>query len=201
MERSKRMAQLKQYQEELKVTSSEIQKESKFLKIITEKYQLTNGACLTRERLLKGKSCGSASIVLALTEDNQVLFVIQPRVSKKITASLELPAGYIEANETPEEAGIRELMEETGYLPETTEVLSSFYQDSGISSAFNSVIIGYNCKRVCNQHLDEEEYVQVLQLDIEEAYELLELGVIDDANTMIALYAYQKKKGMKKYEV
>ncbi|MBS7021013.1 MAG: NUDIX hydrolase [Firmicutes bacterium] len=191
-------AKLKQYQEALKIVSKEKQAESKFLKVVTEKYFLQNGNTLTRDYLLKGSNDGSAAIVIALTEDNQILFVMQPRVLKQMSASLELPAGYIEENETAIEAGIRELREETGYEPEKVELLTSFYQDSGISSAYNSVIIGYNCKRVGEQQLDLEEYIQIIKMDIDEAYELLECGVMNDANTMIGLYAYQKKKEMRK---
>lgn len=51
--------------------------------------------------------------VLPLTDEGQVLFVRQFRPSIG-ARSLELPSGHVDPGETPEQAAIRELREETG---------------------------------------------------------------------------------------
>ena len=52
--------------------------------------------------------------VVALTPEKKILVVRQYRFGiGKITT--EIPAGLIEANETPEQAAMREMKEETGY--------------------------------------------------------------------------------------
>ncbi len=53
-------------------------------------------------------------LVLALTRDEKIILVQQFRHAIR-RSTLELPAGSIEGGETPEEAAIRELFEETGY--------------------------------------------------------------------------------------
>jgi 8-oxo-dGTP pyrophosphatase MutT (NUDIX family) len=57
-------------------------------------------------------------LVLALTEDNQVIVIEQfrPAINQH---TLEIPAGSIDPGETPEEAAKRELLEETGYACDT----------------------------------------------------------------------------------
>jgi len=53
--------------------------------------------------------------ILALTTDNKVILVRQFRPALG-TFTLELPSGYIDSGETPEEAVTRELLEETGFV-------------------------------------------------------------------------------------
>mgnify|MGYP003388420512 FL=1 len=55
-----------------------------------------------------------SSVILPITKANEFIIIKQFRESLD-DYSLELPAGFIEDNETPEEAAKRELLEETGY--------------------------------------------------------------------------------------
>ena len=75
------------------------------------------------------------------------------------TIGVEVPAGYIDPGETPEEAALRELKEETGYEPTELIHLASYYQDQGISSAYNHAFLALNCEKVSDQNLDESEYI------------------------------------------
>lgn len=60
-------------------------------------------------------TCSDAVLVLARTVDSQWILVKQFRPAMR-ESTLEIPAGSIDQNETPHEAAVRELFEETGYV-------------------------------------------------------------------------------------
>ena len=117
MRTRKIIKELEQLREELSVVSMrELPKTDKpFLKSVTYQVILKSGDIFTREKLVKGKREGSASIVVPITKDNKSLVIVQPRVFKSNPVSIEVPAGYLDPGENHLEAAIRELREETGY--------------------------------------------------------------------------------------
>jgi 8-oxo-dGTP pyrophosphatase MutT (NUDIX family) len=83
----------------------------RWLQLREDRVRLGNGHEIERFHVIHGPDWAS---VLCVTEASEVVLVRQYRhgIGKP---SLELPAGVIEAHETPEEAARRELAEETGY--------------------------------------------------------------------------------------
>ena len=165
-----------------------------------EKYNciLRNGMMIPREKIVKNGKTGSAAIILPITEENNTLLVVQPRVFTKETVCVELPAGYIEDGESPIEAGKRELEEETGYVPTEMKVIASFYQDQGCSSAYNYSILALGCKKIKGQKLDKDEYIRYFECSFDEALELVKNGYITDLQSQFTIekaksYIYQKK--------
>jgi ADP-ribose pyrophosphatase len=63
-------------------------------------------------------------VIVAVTRENRILLVRQYRPAVA-SVTLELPAGHIEAGETPEQAARRELREETGYDAENLKLLAN----------------------------------------------------------------------------
>ena len=79
---------------------------------------------------------GMAAIIVALTPDDNILFVEQYRVPLQ-ARSIEMPAGLvgdIDAGETIELSAARELEEETGWRPAHCEVLMIGPTSSGMST-------------------------------------------------------------------
>jgi len=64
----------------------------------------------------------NSSVILPVTKDNEFIIVKQFRESLD-DFSLELPAGFIDENETPLISAKRELLEETGYHSNEFEYL------------------------------------------------------------------------------
>lgn len=190
--RKEKLEELKDYINELKTIDviNPLDKPT-FLSVQKKYYKLNNGKVIPREKLVKNGTDGSAAIILPVTVDNNTILVVQPRVNTKETVGVELPAGYIEQDESPVLAAIRELTEETGYMPKKMHFLDSYYQDQGCMSAYNYSYLAIDCKRVKKQNLDKDEFIRYFECKYEEVLELVELGYIKDINSK---YTLEKSK-------
>lgn len=195
--RKGKLEELKSYLEELKtIKVTKSKKVSSFLTVENYDYVLNNRRIISREKIMKNGSDGSSAIILPVTKENNCLLVVQPRNNTKEGVSVEFPAGYIEKNEEAIECARRELEEETGYVPEELELLSSFYQDQGCSSTYNYSYLALNCEKVKDQNLDQDEIIKYFECSFDEVIELEQLGYIKDINS---LYTLEKAKQYFKY--
>ncbi len=174
-------------------TIKKVKKENNnFLSIESYECELNNGKKITREKILKGNKDGSASIVLPITKDNKVILAIEPRVFTERTVDIGLPAGYIDENEEPSKAALRELKEETGFVPERLEYLGKYYQDQGCSGALNHYFIAFNCEKKFDQDLDESELIKYILVDFDKLDYLLENGYITSLNSAFTIEKAKK---------
>lgn len=190
MIRKEKLEELKSIVEELKtikVMERQINQENKFLQSEAYLYTLNNGRTIPRERLVKGKKDGSASIIMPVVNNDEVLTVIEPRVFTELTVGVGFPAGYIENGEDVRVGALRELREETGYTTNNLIKMDSFYQDEGCSSALNHIFLALDCKKTCEQSLDQDEIVKYMLFSYEELFELERLGYIKGSNSKLAL--------------
>ena len=63
-------------------------------------------------------------VIVAVTHQNRILLVRQYR-PPVAAVTLELPAGHVEAGETPKQAARRELLEETGHAADRFQLLAT----------------------------------------------------------------------------
>jgi ADP-ribose pyrophosphatase len=188
--RNEKAKLIEEYINELKTIKYEINNNSKkrFLSSVSYLYTLNNGSIIPREKVLKNNSDGSAIIIAPyIKETKEFLVVIEPRVFTSLGVGVSFPAGYIEEGETPIEAAKRELKEETGYEAKKIIHLDSFYQDEGISAAYNHSFLALDSEKKSEQKLDENEIIRYITLTYEELLELEKQGIISGANTKLTL--------------
>lgn len=128
--------------------------------------------------------------ILAITDDNELVFVKQYRKAVE-EFILEIPAGRIEDDESPEFAALRELKEETGFSTSKITKVMQFYTSPGFTNEKIQLFMATNLE-VGDLDLDENEYIEVVQINIQEAIKMVDEGVITDSKTIIALLYYQK---------
>lgn len=132
--------------------------------------------------------------VAALTEKEELLFVEQFRYPYMETV-LELPAGKLEYGEDPCEAGKRELLEETGAAAKNYRDLGKLYPTPGYCGEIIHMYLAENLT-FSEQHLDEDEFLEVRRIPLEEAFQMVMRNEIRDSKTQVGiLKTYQLVKG------
>lgn len=123
--------------------------------------------------------------VAALTENNELLFVRQFRYPF-MTETLELPAGKLEKGEDPFEAMKREQREETGTWSEEYISLGEVYPTPGYCA---EILRLWACRTSghTQMDLDEDEFLEVEKIPLEEAYQMALNNQLPDAKTQIGV--------------
>lgn len=132
--------------------------------------------------------------MVALTEDNQVIFVKQYRHGAG-QIMVELPAGVVEENENPEIAARRELLEETGYAFNQITYVCELFANPATSGNITYTYLLTGGRKVQEQDLDPSEDIEVVLMDLEEAKQFLFENKIGQALHSSALFYTLKKLG------
>ena len=165
-----------------------LKRESKFkghiFEVAVDEVLLPDGKTAGRELIFhKG-----AVAVLAVTPEGKIIIVKQYR--KAIEAvSYEIPAGKLEVGEAGDEmaAAARELEEETQYKGDL-ELIYEFYTAIGFCNERIKLYGATNLKKVENPRpQDADETLELLEVTLKEAKDLIQTGEICDAKTIMAI--------------
>lgn len=165
--------------------------EGRIFTVRKDEVQLPDGHTSTREVAYhNGGVC-----VAPLTEDNELIMVKQFRYPYK-EILIELPAGKLEKDENPYDAGMRELEEETGYVTKEMKSLGEFYPTPGYCSEIIHLYYADNLIKK-EQKLDEGEFLEVEKIKLKDALKMVLNGEIKDGKTQTIILKLAFIKGMK----
>ncbi|HSI67673.1 MAG TPA: NUDIX hydrolase [Planococcus sp. (in: firmicutes)] len=172
---------MKKFEE--KTTHSNRIYEGKIINLKVDDVSLPNGKTSKRELI----EHPGAVAVIAITPGNKMLMVEQYR--KALERSLvEIPAGKLEKGEAPEFTAMRELEEETGYTADKLELIQSFSTSPGFADEVVHMYFAVGLKKSMSQALlDEDEFVELMEVSLEEAEEMVRNQRIYDAKTAFAV--------------
>ena len=154
--------------------------------------RLPNGNTAKREVV---RHCQGATI-LALNDKGECLLEHQFRFAYN-EVLLELPAGKCEEGEDPLVAARRELEEETGYKAGKLTKLGMVNPNPALFSNHVHFYLAEDLQATGKQHLDEDEFINCMELTKEEVLEGMGTEQFPHAIMGMALSLYIKHNGGK----
>lgn len=164
-----------------KTVSSELIFDGKIITVKKDRAELENGEVVTRELVVHpGGVC-----IVPVTDEGEILMVKQFRYPFQ-EALTELPAGKLEFGEDHREAGLRELREETGMVCEKFEYLGVCYPSVAYLTEKIHMYLATGLSYE-KQSLDEDEFLDVIKVKLEDAVQMVMDGKLPDAKTQCAV--------------
>jgi ADP-ribose pyrophosphatase len=120
--------------------------------------------------------------VMIVPVDGDEVVLVRQRRPGATEPTIEVPAGKIEAGETPREAAARELKEECGLAADDWEELGAFYAAAAYSTEYVHAFLARGLRPVGSPELE------VLRRTLEQA-----LSDTNDAGTLAAIALWRVK--------
>jgi ADP-ribose pyrophosphatase len=173
---------------EEKTLSSRLIYEGRAVKLRVDTVQIPSGRETTRE-IVEHSDCVA---IIAIDANDNVLLVNQFRqsVAKEL---LEIPAGGIEADEDPVAAVVREMQEETGYLPRKVERLGGFYSAPGYCTEYLHLYLATDLTPT-QLYAEDTESIRLVRVPLSEVYQLIVSGRVCDAKSIAGLLTFLEYK-------
>jgi 8-oxo-dGTP pyrophosphatase MutT (NUDIX family) len=125
--------------------------------------------------------------VIALTPDDQVVLIEQYRDGLDRIA-LEIPGGMIDPGESPEQAGVRELREESGFAGDSVELLGMVHPNPAFMTNRAYTVLVRGAREVGELQQDEGEDIAVRVVPFADIPELVRSGAISHTLVIAAFY-------------
>ena len=172
-----------------KTLSSEQKFDGIVVKLFVDEVELEDGREAVRELI---KHPGGVCVV-PVDSDGNIYMVKQFRYPFR-TVLTEIPAGKLEYGEDHRQCGLRELKEEIGAEPESFEYLGCLYPTVAYDTEIIHMYLARGL-RFGEQHLDRDEFIDVVKMPFEEALQLVYDNELPDAKTQLAILKASRMLG------
>jgi ADP-ribose pyrophosphatase len=169
-----------------KILSSTTSYTGHIFKVTNHQVQTPDGLTVQRDLI----EHAPAVALLAITDDDQVLVNREYRIGINAEA-YALPAGLINAGETPLQAAKRELEEETGYLAQSLTPLCAVRSSEGMTDeVVHLFLASVDRDKHVAKHFDQDEFVTSEFVPLNEVLEAVKDGRIASAQSVSAISYY-----------
>jgi len=127
------------------------------------------------------------STVVPFISKNEIL-VIESYRHLVDSTQIEVPSGYIDEGESPKQAAIRELKEETGYTAKDVISIGDYTLDYTMFEQKGNLFVAYGLDKEQEQSLGIMEKIDVKIMNIKDIKQLLFEGKVLNAASIVALY-------------
>ncbi len=135
--------------------------------------------------------------VVAVTDSNEIVMIKQYRAGTR-KVELEIPGGLIDIEESPLNAGIRELEEETGYIGRKASVIGKVCPNPALQGNTCYTVLVEGASKKAELSLDEAEDIETLLVPVDNLEKIVINGEISHGLVLNALYFYKLvEKGLK----
>lgn len=165
----------------------------KIIDVKVDTISLPDGNTAKREVILRG----DATAVVPIDENGNVILVEQYRHPVGDIV-LEIPAGMLEEGEDPKVCAIRELEEETSFKAKDLIHITTMYPTVGFCTERLHIYLAKELEQG-NFNFDDDEFIEVKKIPLDDAINMIYTGQIIDSKTIIGLLAC--KKFYSKYKV
>jgi ADP-ribose pyrophosphatase len=127
--------------------------------------------------------------VIPITPEKEVVLIQQYRHGIR-EVTLEIPGGIVEAEDTPENAARRELLEDTGYTESQLVPLGTVHPNPAFLNNRCHTYMAKDATKVKKQEQDEKEDIQVLLRPLDQIPRLIREGKITHSLVVAAFYRF-----------
>ncbi len=138
------------------------------------------------------KHPGAAAIVPFIS-DTDILLIRQYRHATRDTI-LEVPAGKIDAGESPSETAARELEEEVGQRAGRIEELGWIWTTPGFTDEKIYLYAGFDLE-AADSRPEDDEIIEAFRISLDEALDLIWRGELTDAKSALTLIYAARQLG------
>lgn len=160
-----------------------------------------DGTSIQREHEVVDRGDSAGILIFDKSSNSLILskqFRLPPALVEGEDYLVEIAAGRMESNESPEACIRRETREELGYELKDLETVGTYYLSPGACKErmfiFFSEVSSTDFIHEGGGNKDENEDIQIERMNVNQLENIIQSGMIKDAKTMIALQWFAANK-------